>query len=129
VVHIIEGVKYYVPLSSPKEKHLKMSNAKDFHKIGGGLLGVINFNYMLPVRDCDLILKDIDKEPDAKYKNLLNDQYAEILKLKNIICAKANDLYVLVQVNDEDLSPNDRKVKTRCCDFKMLESKMKEYDK
>lgn len=34
VVLEIEGIKYYAPLSSPKIKHTKMKNAKDFHLCG-----------------------------------------------------------------------------------------------
>lgn len=43
VVEIGE-IKYYAPFTSPKEKHLKMKNGKDFRKIQGGEYGAINFN-------------------------------------------------------------------------------------
>ena len=33
VVLEIEGIKYYTPFTSPKEKHRKMKNTKDFRKI------------------------------------------------------------------------------------------------
>ena len=39
----INSVFYYIPLTSPKEKHKKMKNAIDFHKINGGIYGAINF--------------------------------------------------------------------------------------
>lgn len=33
----------YAPLSSPKLKHRKMKNSKDFRKINQGIYGAINF--------------------------------------------------------------------------------------
>ncbi len=59
-------MKYYAPLTSPKPKHLKMKNGKDFRKINGGQYGAINFNNMIPVPDSALLLIDIANEPDAK---------------------------------------------------------------
>ena len=32
VVFEIENMKYYAPFTSPKQKHLKMKNGKDFRK-------------------------------------------------------------------------------------------------
>jgi hypothetical protein len=47
-------------LSSPKAKHKKMRNSMDFTKIevDGELLGVLNFNLMIPVDEC--LLQEID---------------------------------------------------------------------
>ena len=49
VVLEIDGIKYYTPFTSPKEKHRKMKNTKDFRKINQGIYGAINFNNMIPV--------------------------------------------------------------------------------
>ena len=45
--------KYCVPLSSPKPKHSSMKNDVDFTKImdGDKLIGVLNFNNMIPVAE------------------------------------------------------------------------------
>ena len=44
---------YYVPISSAKPKHQKMSNGLDFHKLqdesSGYLYAVLNINNMIPV--------------------------------------------------------------------------------
>ena len=58
----ISGCKYYLPVSSPKDKHHRMSNSLDFHKIidpsTGDLYAVINLNNMIPVPDdCIIRLK------------------------------------------------------------------------
>ena len=40
---------YYAPLSSPKEKHIKLKPKLGLLKINYGKYGVINFNNMIPV--------------------------------------------------------------------------------
>lgn len=55
-------IRYYVPISSAKPKHLKMSNSLDFHKLQdettGYLYAVLNINNMIPVpEDCVTQLK------------------------------------------------------------------------
>ena len=127
VVCSVNNIDYYVPLSSPKPKHLNMKNTKDFHKVKEGALGVINFNYMIPISTEYLLEKDIRNEPDLKYRFLLNNQYIEVIKIEDIITSKANDLYSLVKMNDNDLTEYDKRLKTRCCNFPLLEQKMKEY--
>ena len=78
VVLEIEGIKYYTPFTSPKEKHRKMKNTKDFRKINHGICGAINFNNMIPVVDSALLLIDIDAMEDSKYQRLLQNQYKSI---------------------------------------------------
>ena len=67
VVLEIDGIKYYTPFTSPKEKHRKMKNTKDFRKINQGIYGAINFNNMIPVVESALLLIDIDAMEDSKY--------------------------------------------------------------
>ena len=68
-------MEYFVPLSSPKEKHLKMKNTLDFLKLDNGKLGAINFNNMIPVTGNNYTLVNFDKEnksaSDIKYILLL----------------------------------------------------------
>jgi protein AbiQ len=104
-----------------------MKNSKDFHKIKEGIYGAINFNYMIPADESDLIELDIDNEPDDDYRNLLLNQYFEITKIETVICDKANNLRALVCKSNGELSRSDIRVKQRCCDFILLEQKMKEY--
>ena len=54
--------KYCIPLSSPKPKHKSMKNDIDFMKIMDGekLIGVLNFNNMVPV------LSDVNHREDNK---------------------------------------------------------------
>jgi len=126
VVHTINNTAFYVPLSSPKAKFSFMKNSKDFHKIAGGKYGAINFNKMIPVDKNSLIEMDINNEPDEDYRTLLKNQFKELIDMKDIIYRKSQNIYTLFS-SKEKLSPNDAKVKERCCDFALLEQKAKEY--
>ena len=75
IVIICGTHKYCIPLSSPKEKHKKMKNSMDFSKIeiNGKLLGVLNFNLMIPIEEEQLQLVDTtifkrDRENIKYYK-------------------------------------------------------------
>ena len=71
IVVEVGGVTYYAPLSSPKPKHLKMKNGKDFRKINKGVYGAINFNNMIPVPVEELLLIDFNAIQDKQYRRLL----------------------------------------------------------
>ena len=118
----IYGVKYYAPFTSPKSKHQKMKNGKDFRKIQQGKYGAINFNNMIPVVDSALDLIDIEHESDPKYKNLLQNQYAAIIRDEAGIKRTAITLHTLVMTEDSKLSTFDQRIKARCCNLKLLES-------
>lgn len=122
IVLQINDIKYYAPLTSPKSKHLKMKNGKDFRKIKGGEYGAINFNNMIPVPDCALISIDFKLEADVKYRNLLENQYREIQNDIIGISSTATKLRELVFTDDENLKRHDISIKQRCCNLPLLES-------
>lgn len=129
----VNNVNYYVPVSSPKPKHDKMSNQVDFYKIvdfnTGKLYAVINLNNMIPVPDScvtKLLYNKIEEYREFKsdrekqnYVFLLQKEKAIIDALENngILSKMASKLYDKCQRN-----PNS-KLASRCCDFKMLEEK------
>lgn len=121
----IHNVEYFAPLSSPKSKHLKMHNTIDFVKIDDGNLGAINFNNMIPVTKNNYELVDLnDTNPKRiKYVNLLKKQLHWLNDNKHKIIYKADNLYALYVSN---LLPNN--IKNRCCNFKLLEEKCREYN-
>lgn len=127
IVYTINGLNYYIPLSSPKPKHKKMKNTKDFHKIKNGEYGAINFNKMLPVKEECIISFDFKDEPDKKYRLLLQNQYKEISFLEDIIKKKSENIYKLFHTEDSKLTEADLSVKNRCCNFDLLEHMCKEY--
>ena len=124
----IDTCKYFAPLSSPKPKHRRMKNMIDFFKIKDGELGAVNFNNMIPVTDKNYTLVDLNKETltiaELKYQKLLKEQLnwlnAHYRQVKN----KSFRLYQLY--NSGKLPDN---MKSRCCNFKLLEEKCLEYNK
>lgn len=121
---IVCGVqKYCIPLSSPKPKHKSMKNDVDFMKIWDGekLIGVLNFNNMIPVDESCILplnLRITEKDDSAirNYKKMAVKQLDWCQRNQDAIVKKANKLYTLLQ-SDRVSSI----LKKRCCNFKKLE--------
>lgn len=127
IVLAVEGIDYFVPMTSPKPKHLKMKNGKDFRKIDQGRLGAINFNNMIPAPKHVVQKIDISSEPDPKYKRLLQNQYIAIRSDQQNIEKTARLLRQLILSEDKELTTHDRAIKQRCCDLRLLESISQQY--
>ncbi len=127
---IICGIhKYCIPLSSSKEKHRKMKNSMDFSKIelNGNLLGVLNFNLMIPVEEAQLQLVDTtiykrDRENIKYYKRLCAQELEWCQTNSEVICNKANVLYKKYISNDSFAGRN------RCLNFPKLEAECEKYN-
>ncbi len=70
IIIVCDDHKYCIPFSSPKKKYKKMRNSMDFSKIevDGELLGVLNFNLMIPVdesllQEIDVVIRKKDRKP------------------------------------------------------------------
>ena len=100
-----ESSEYFAPLSSPKTKHLNMKNNIDFFKIDNGKLGIINLN-----------------DSNDKYNIMLKKQLNFINKNKEKILRSVEKLYNYYL--DDKLN---FKIKSRCCNFQLLEEKCLEY--
>lgn len=82
IVVICNKQKYLIPLSHPVEKHIRMNPRADFDKIidkHGKLLGVLNYNLMIPVTERQLIKVNLkpnksDSTHDKYYKQLCIDE-------------------------------------------------------
>jgi protein AbiQ len=125
ILIICDAKKYYIPLSSPKPKHNKMKNDKDFTKIivNDKLIGVLNFNCMIPVDDSvltplDLKVRQTDTLADRRYKKMCTEQLSWCRSNHEAIETKANKLYKTVTETPE----KHRNLVHRCCDFKKLEA-------
>ena len=131
----INEFHYYVPISSPKPKHQKMSNNLDFHKLQdettGYLYTVLNMNNMIPVPDhCLTQLKynqienfrsfNSEKEKND-YIYLLQKEKALIDHIQQTLQNKALKLY------QKCMAKPGSSLATRCCNFKMLEEKCNSY--
>ena len=130
VVVICNNRKYLIPLSHPVKKHKKMKPRADFDKIinkKGKLIGVLNYNLMIPVEDkqiqrVDLKRMKTDTPADKYYKNLCIDELAWCRKNQEVIVNKANVLYALCT------EQSDYKGKERCLDFKKMEKICDKYN-
>ena len=130
IVVICDEKQYCIPLSSPKAKHKSMKNDVDFHRVldsKGKLIGVLDFNNMIPVRE-DVLQKVIirigphDSEEIKRYKNLMIDQLNFCQHNQDIIIAKANKLYKFV-----DKRNTSRQLKQCCLKWSRLEAVLSRY--
>ena len=121
--------KYCIPLSSPKAKHKTMKNSMDFSKIevAGKLLGVLNFNLMIPIEEAQLQLVDTtihkrDRKEIKIYKQLCRQEPEWCQINSETVCNKANVLYKKY-ISGEDFSG-----RKRCLDFPKLEQECKKFN-
>ena len=104
-----------------------MKNTVDFFKIKNGELGAVNFNNMIPVNENNYSLVDLNKETltiaELKYQKLLREQLDWLNANYHQVKNKSLKLYQLY--NNGKLPQN---IKSRCCNFKLLEAKCVEYN-
>lgn len=129
IVVLFNQAKYCIPLSSPKEKHKKMRNSMDFTKIevDGKLLGVLNYNLMIPVEDdqlqpIDFTVHKRDREQIRHYKELCRREIDWCNTHSEVICNKANTLYRTY------VSGQQFKGRERCLDFEKMEAVCRKYN-
>lgn len=130
IIVLCNNKQYCIPLSSPKPKHANMKNDVDFSKIydpHGTLIGVLNFNNMIPVTQdvitpLDIKIHKNDSPSTVHYKKLTLNQLTFCRHNQDAIIAKANKLYKMI--NEGKVSHMLRK---RCCDFSMLELILDKY--
>lgn len=130
IVVVCNNRQYLIPLSHPVEKHQKMKPRADFDKIidkHGKLLGVLNYNLMIPVTKQQLIkvnlkINETDSVREKHYKQLCIDELNWCRKNADIIINKANCLYMLCA------NESNYKGKDRCLNFKDLEFACKKYN-
>ena len=123
------GQKYFAPLSSPKEKHTIFEKLETENKLpidiflikddNRKVIGVINFNNMIPVID-DVII----------YFNIKEDKNYSLLKKEHIYCIKNNEQILRKSMKVYNLVTKYKKTSLilRSCNFKLLEEKAKEYN-
>ena len=114
-VHVIcNEYKYCVPLSKPKKKHEKMRDKIDLKKIvyHGELIGVLNFNLMIPVEDIfiqkiDSKIRKHDNADTRKKKELLIKELEWCNKYARDLTNTANVLYAK-NVSGEQFSAREQ---------------------
>ena len=123
VVLRVGGYKYFVPMESPKPNHVNIKPGKHILKLDKGKMGMLGFNNMVPVHEDALIIMDIDKESDAKYRELLKRQASLCNRMKADILHQASATYFDV------VNKKNKFLMGISCDFKVLEMACKKYRK
>ena len=136
VVIVIDAHKYYIPLSSPKEKHdyIIIDGKKMIRKdslivmrivSGTGenreLKGTLQIGTMIPVPDAEIELYDVDNEPDRAYKDLVNEEIIYIRKHEKAIIRNAKIVYSKRKAGEEN------RVVQNCLDFIAIEAECDRY--
>ena len=126
----IESHKYYIPLSSPKDKHdyIMVDGKKTIRKnslivmriISGTnnnmeLKGTLQIGTMIPVPDSEIELYDVENEQDQAYKDLVNEEIIYIRKHEKAIIKNAKVLYSKRKAGEQN------RVVQSCLDFIALE--------
>ena len=133
----IGDYKYYIPLSSPKDKHdyitvdgkkiirkdslivmRIVSRSKDDYE----LKGTLQIGTMIPVPDSEIELYDIDGEKDQSYKDLILEELIYIRKNEDKIIKNAKILYSKKKANDQN-----NKVVANCLDFIAAEAECNKW--
>ena len=122
IVFQINGLDYFAPLSSFKQKHHRMKEAVDFIKVKD--YAVINLNNMFPVLLTERKYVDIRNERDPHYRALLLAEYRFIKSIQEKIRKNAQNVYK-IKIKDGTSSA----LAKRCNDFLVLEKACKEYIK
>ena len=122
IVFRINGLDYFAPLSSFKQKHHRMKEAVDFIKVKD--YAVINLNNMFPVPLTERKYVDIRSERDPHYRALLLAEYRFIKSIQEKIRKNAQNVYK-IKIKDGTSSA----LAKRCNDFLVLEKACKEYIK
>ena len=120
IVLEINGIQYFAPLSSYKEKHKKMRETVDFIKIKE--YAVINLNNMIPVPADQIIELDINKEQNESYRYLLQAESREVNRQRNRIRKNAEIVYEHKLYNG-----NSTALAKRTNDFVLLEKLCTKY--
>ena len=124
VVYTFNNQTYFAPLSSPKPKHLTMNDkALDIFKIKDGELGIVNINNMIPTpKSC--LTEVLPLVKDKQYRKLIIEQTTYLNNHKRELLDKVN--FFMLKYDTNKLS---KRTKDRCCVFRLLEEKCKEYEK
>lgn len=134
IILFINNFNYYVPISSPKDKHYKMKEDIDFVKIvkKDRIIGILNLNNMIPISDIDISILDYKKidnyrEFDNEKEKMLYISFLNLeLKLINNKIEKIKENAIKLY-NEKLINPSSR-ISKRCCDFRLLEEKCELYE-
>ena len=127
----INGFKYFVPMSSPKDKDyengkIKKNNLTTIYlRSKEKLYGTLRFNSMIPVPESELYLYKMNDEGDFTYKLLMLAEYNFCKENRDKIEKTAKNLYEKKCSSSEEEFPVGKIV----IDFKKVEEAYRNYKK
>ena len=125
----VDAYCYFIPLTSLNGKKTAGKeippNSLTFRALDGGERGGVNIGNMIPVPEKCLHYYDFEQ---SLSKDALETEYKLLLKEWPKIVRSANKLYALRSKNLKKLSSAERRLSVRCCNYKLLEQKCKEYE-
>ena len=115
IVIAMNGLNYYIPMSSPKETDYQIAGENKvikksivpiiriIEKSHGikELKGTLRISHMIPVPETELLLYDLEHETDLDYKALVSSEIIFIRKNADKIRANAELIYKQKMNNDE----------------------------
>ncbi len=142
VIVDMAGCKYFIPLTSAKEKHVKWKNSCDEHflvyevidksiNIPGHIykeyskdkkmhiMSVLDIKKMIPVPDDTYERIIFDELGDERYQDLFEKEYAFCLTIKDKILLRADKIY--------RKQKETKIVRHAYCDFTCCENAMREW--
>lgn len=111
-----KGLNYFAPVSSSTVPQ----KTSYIIKVGDVPVGSIRFSFMFPVPDSEIKVKNIRSEENYQYRFLLNQELRYCNQHYGAIKGKAEDVY-------RGVIANNTFYRTRCCNFKKLETKCKQW--
>lgn len=123
-----ESLLYVTQVSSAKERHYKMKQNLDFHKLyhkeDNKILAVVNLNYMFPVPK--ELVSDLDYSKMDEYRNFETfeekSRYISFLKLEMKIINELDIKRAAQKVYEIKNNYPENSISKRCIDFKKLEA-------
>ncbi len=132
VVLTVNGLNYYIPMSSPKksdyidfDKKIIRNDTKTIIRINDGnrLYGTLRISNMIPVPITELEPYMISNETDPKYKEVVLGELRYINNNSSRIIKYAKTVY------NQKIKNMDIGYIKNTVDFKILEEKLKEWNK
>lgn len=89
------------------------------------LRGTLRISNMIPVPNTEILLYDVDREQDTKYKDIIKDEIAFLRDPTN----EKNIINKAKLVHKQKINSLDIKYLDNCVNYKLLEEKYIEYNK
>ena len=134
LIQEINGHKFFIPMSSPKNKDFDSKTGKIkkdsiltiYMHNGQKLYGTLRFNNMIPVPSSEIIAYNLNDEGDLKYKMLVLNELYFVRANQQKIEKTALNLYK-AKISRNNQNPGLEKLLGIVLDFKNLEKLCDEF--